>query len=57
MKFGLVKVAPADMESTVRKIVEQPFHTVKHPEYGTIMRMLDAEVPFTISLAGRTTTA
>lgn len=45
------------MESTVRKIVEQPFHTVKHPEYGTIMRMLDAEVPFTISLAGRTTTA
>ena len=57
MSSGPVKVVPADMDSTVRRIVEQPFHAVKHPEYGTIMRMLNAEVPFTISLASRTMTA
>lgn len=44
----------AYLDSVVRDIVDQPFHTVKHSEYGTIMRMLDEEVPFTISLASST---
>ena len=34
------------------KIVGQPFHGVTHPEYGTVMRLLDTEVPFTITLKG-----
>lgn len=49
-----VQVNAACLDSVVRDIVDQPFHTVKHPEYGTIMRMLDVEVPFTISLASST---
>ena len=49
-----VQVNAAYLDSVVRDIVDQPFHTVKHPEYGTIMRMLDVEVPFTISLASST---
>ena len=49
-----VQVNAAYLDSVVRDIVDQPFHTVKHPEYGTIMRLLDVEVPFTISLASST---
>ena len=47
-----MQVSTADMDTSVQQIVDQAFHTVTHPEYGTVMRMLDAEVPFTISLAG-----
>ena len=39
------------MKRAVARLVEQPHHEVKHPEYGTLMRMLDSEVPFTIELA------
>jgi hypothetical protein len=40
------------MDSTVAKLLQQPWHEYKHPEFGTIMRMLDAETPFSIGLAG-----
>ena len=43
----------ADMDTVVGDIVGQPFHTLVHPEYGTVMRMLDVEVPFTITLEGQ----
>lgn len=33
------------MDTSVQQIVDQAFHTVTHPEYGTVMRMLDAEGP------------
>ena len=49
---GSVQVSAADMDSVVMKIVGQPFHVVTHPDYGTVMRLLDIEVPFKISLAG-----
>ena len=28
------------------KIVQQPYHSVTHPDFGTVMRMLDTEIPF-----------
>ena len=46
-----LQVDVADMGRAVARLIEQPHHEVKHPEYGTLMRMLDAEVPFTIELA------
>ena len=47
-----VQVSAADMDSVVMKIVGQPFHAVTHPDYGTVMRLLDVEVPFQVTLAG-----
>ena len=51
MQDGL-QVNAADMDSVVMDIVRQPFHAVTHPEYGTVMRMLNTEVPFQLALAG-----
>ncbi len=45
-------MSAADMENAVMDIVGQPFHTVTHPEYGTVMRMLNIELPFQIALTG-----
>lgn len=45
----------ADMDSVVGDIVGQPFHTLVHPEYGTVMRMLDVEVPSQSPWRGRQT--
>lgn len=39
------------MIGTVATFLQLPVHEVKHPEFGTIMRMLDSEEPFSISLA------
>lgn len=47
-----VQVSAADMDTTVMDIVGQRFHAVTHPEYGTVMRMLNTEVPFRIALTG-----
>ena len=41
------------MDSVVLQVVGQPFHAVTHPDYGTVMRLLNAEVPFQIALAGQ----
>ncbi|KAK9829611.1 hypothetical protein WJX72_006871 [[Myrmecia] bisecta] len=38
--------------AAVTTILNQPFHQITHPQYGTVMRMLDTEVPFRISLKG-----
>ncbi|CAL5221657.1 g3884 [Coccomyxa viridis] len=46
------EVSAADMDTTVMDIVGQRFHAVTHPEYGTVMRMLNTEVPFRIALTG-----
>lgn len=35
---------------TVRTFLQLSYHEVKHPEFGTIMRMLDKEEHFTITL-------
>ena len=29
-------------------MVQQPYHSVTHPDFGTVMRMLDVEIPFQI---------
>lgn len=34
--------------STVEKIVAAPYRNYTHPDYGTVMRMLEREVPFQI---------
>jgi hypothetical protein len=44
------QVDAKDMQGTVAAFLHLPFHEVKHPEFGTLMRMLDSEEPFTISL-------
>lgn len=31
-------------------IAIQPYHQVKHPEFGTIMRMMDEPVPFSMTI-------
>ncbi len=46
-----VQVDKEDMEGTVASFLRLPHHQVKHPEFGTIMRILDREEPFTIALA------
>ena len=45
------QVSERDMATTVAQLVAQPYHEVKHAQYGTLMRMMDAEVPFTLSAA------
>ncbi|CAL8468913.1 g8454 [Coccomyxa elongata] len=45
------EVDAEDMRGTVATFLRLPVHEVKHPEFGTIMRMLDSEEPFSISLA------
>lgn len=33
--------------AVVRRILsERPFHEIKHPEFGTLMRMMDKELAF-----------
>ncbi len=39
------------MKGTVETFLRLPVHEVKHPEFGTLMRMLDLEEQFSISLA------
>lgn len=39
------------MAATVARLVAQPYHEVKHAQYGTLMRMMDTEEPFTLSAA------
>ena len=39
------------MKTTVAWLVAQPYHEVKHAQYGTLMRMMDHEEPFTLSAA------
>lgn len=46
----LVQVSGYDMATTVAQLVGQPYHEVKHAQYGTLMRMMDKEQPFTISV-------
>ena len=36
--------------SIVDALLLQPFHTITHPTYGTIMRMMDDEVAFDIGV-------
>lgn len=36
--------------SVVDALLHQPFHTITHPTYGTIMRMMDVEEKFDISV-------
>lgn len=36
--------------STVDKLLRQPFHTITHPTYGTVMRMMDQETSFNIDV-------
>ena len=40
------------MNRAVKKLLEEPWHEFRHPEFGTLMRILDADAPFSISLAG-----
>lgn len=49
-----MQVSAADMDSVVLQLVGQPFHAVTHPDYGTVMRLLNTEVPFQIAVAGQT---
>lgn len=35
---------------TIDKVLALPFHVFKHPEFGTEMRMLNMEVPFTLKV-------
>lgn len=37
--------------SIVDALLHQPFHTVTHPTYGTVMRMMDVEEKFDIGVA------
>ena len=37
-----------DDMAAVDALVAAPYHNFTHPEYGTIMRMLDTESPFEI---------
>ena len=37
-----------DDMTTVDALVAAPYHYFTHPEYGTVMRMLDTESPFEI---------
>jgi hypothetical protein len=33
----------------VRRILsERPYHEIKHPEFGTLMRMMDKELAFSL---------
>ena len=45
------QVDAEDMRGTVATFLRLPVHEVKHPEFGTVMRMLDSEEPFSIILA------
>jgi hypothetical protein len=47
----LVQVDVEDMKGTVATFLKLPVHKVKHPEFGTLMRMLDSEESFSIALA------
>lgn len=38
------------MAATVVRLVAQPHHVGKHAQYGTLMRMMDHEVPFALSV-------
>ena len=51
----LVQVDAEDMKGTVATFLRLPVHEVKHPEFGTLMRMLDSEEPFSIGLAKEAT--
>ncbi|DBA93294.1 TPA: hypothetical protein ACH3X2_003577 [Trebouxia sp. C0005] len=35
--------------TTVTSLLRRPFHTVTHPTYGTVMRMMNTDVSFAIS--------
>ena len=37
------------MATLVARLVALPYHEVKHARYGTLMRMMDHEEPFTLS--------
>jgi len=37
-----------DGMAAVDALVAAPYHNFTHPEYGTVMRMLDIESPFEI---------
>lgn len=39
--------------ATLNKILQQPFQENKHPQYGTIMRMLQTPVPFKLKAVQR----
>lgn len=52
MQCMCAQVDPKDMDKAVKKLLKQPWHEYRHPEFGTLMRMLDTEAPFTIGLAG-----
>lgn len=43
------QVPERDMASAVARLVAQAYHEVKHAQYGTLMRMMDREEPFTLS--------
>lgn len=47
-QHGTVKV---DDLTAVEKIVAGPYRNYTHPDYGTVMRMLEEEVPFQIQMA------
>jgi hypothetical protein len=39
------------MATAVAQLLGQPFHEVKHAQYGTLMRMMDSEEPFTLAVS------
>ncbi len=45
------QVPERDMATAVAKLLAQPFHEVKHAQYGTLMRMMDSEEPFTLAVS------
>ena len=36
--------------SVIDALLHQPYHTIRHPTYGTIMRMMDIESSFDIAI-------
>ena len=40
--------AEVDSMTVVDLITAQPYHEFTHPEHGTVMRMMNKEVPFSM---------
>ena len=46
--LGYVPLDDAESWATIRRIIDMRWRLLVHPDYGTHMRMLEAEVPFAV---------